>query len=167
MIISKVIRNSVSPIRKICFIFLGTLCSFQGKNDNKLLDTECYHLISLSTYIYLTKKTYEPLSLRVVPISENLASGPRTTSNLFARRAEQWRRLCLLIRVMTSLEMRWPVLLCTGWRNRIVDNYLDCSFLWCRYWSLRHVTFDDRSLCSNGGTCFDPLHTYQRQQKLL
>ena len=73
----------LSPIQfplfaKFPSFFWGKLCSFQGNNDNKLLDTECYHLISLSTYIYLTKKPYEPLSLRVVPISENLASGPRT-----------------------------------------------------------------------------------------
>ena len=53
-------------------------CSFQGKNDKKLLDTEGYHLISLSTYTDLSKKTYEPLSFWVVPISENLASGPWT-----------------------------------------------------------------------------------------
>ena len=46
---------------------LGTLCSFQGKNDKKLLDTEGYHLITLSTYIALSKKPYEPLSLWVVP----------------------------------------------------------------------------------------------------
>ena len=44
-----------------------------------------YHLISSSTYIDLSKKPYEPLSLRVVPISEKLASGPwtiRDNSNL-------------------------------------------------------------------------------------
>ena len=117
MIISKVIPNSVSPIRKICFIFVGTLCSLQGKNDNKLLDTECYHLISLSTYIYLTKKTYEPLSLRVVPISENVASGPRT--NVHTKRLSHTNGTCSAIYIfhvyvaVTSVDV-----VVARWHNR-------------------------------------------------
>ena len=60
--------------------FLGTLCSFQGKNDKKLLDAEGYHLISIFTYADLSKRKHMSLnlSLWVVPISENLASGPWT-----------------------------------------------------------------------------------------
>ena len=39
------------------------------KHDKKLLVTECYRLISLSTYTDLSQITYEPLSLWMVPNS--------------------------------------------------------------------------------------------------
>ena len=53
---AKVFQIKFPLLAKFASIFLGTLCSFQGKNDKKLLDTEGYHLISLSTYTDLSKK---------------------------------------------------------------------------------------------------------------
>ena len=100
---------------------LGTLCSFQGKNDKKLLDTEGYHLISLSTYTDLSKKPYEPLSLWVVPNSclahglkvRHCDSYTASRCTLFARRYScSSRRL----EASVALPVHWTQMVC-----RLVD----------------------------------------------